>query len=372
PMSYQLVEIADRQRWNEALLSLPEPHLLQSWQWGEAKAETGWQPSRWLWLDEEGTAKAAAQVLERRAGPSTFGLNVLYCPKGPILDWQDEDMRRQVLADLREFAHSQRAIQIKVDPDVPLGRGVPGKESEERTGIGVELTADLEDLDWRPSPEQIQFRNTMILDLAREEDDILADMKSKTRYNVRLAGRRGVEVRRGGLGDLDLMYRMFAETALRDGFTIRNREYYHTVWGRFIQEDLAQPLIAEVEGEPVAGLIVYRFGQRSWYLYGMSIDKHRDKMPNYLLQWEAIRWSKDHGCTSYDLWGAPDKFDKSDPMWGVYRFKRGFKAEVLRTIGAWDYAPRPFLYQLYHRALPPLLSVMRRLGRRQTASALDD
>lgn len=211
----------------------------------------------------------------------------------------------------------------------------------------------------------------MIVDLRPPEEALLAGMKQKTRYNVRLAERRGVQVRRGQLDDLDLLYRMFAETSMRDGFVIRSRQYYQEAWGRFIQLGAAQPLIAEVDGEPVAAVIPYRFGSRAWYLYGMSRELHRDKMPNYLLQWEAMRWAKEIGCTSYDLWGAPATFDSSDPLYGVYRFKRGFPTTVVRTIGAWDYPAGGWRYAAYHFLLPKVLIVLRFLGRRQTASALD-
>lgn len=363
--------IGDPATWDQALLELPQPHLLQTWTWGAIKRAHGWTPQRLLWHSSAGEPLAAAQVLQRTLGPPGLSFTVFYCPKGPILEWDRETLRGQVLTDLRDLAEDNSAVQLKLDPDVPVGRGVPGSEEEEPSPLGPALEQQLAASGWQPSPEQIQFRNTMILDLRRSEDEILADMKQKTRYNVRLAGRRGVEIREGSLEDLDLLYDIYAETSLRDGFVIRSRDYYQTAWGEFIEKGLAQPLIAEVESEPVAALIPYRFGERAWYLYGMSRDRHRKKMPNYLLQWEAIRWAKARGCTSYDLWGAPDSFDRSDPLWGVYRFKRGFRATVFRTIGAWDYTPRPLIYSAYHRLLPPVLDVMRLFGRRQTASNLD-
>ena len=102
----------------------------------------------------------------------------------------------------------------------------------------------------------------------------------------------------------------------------------------------------------------------------MSRGLHREKMPNHLLQWEAIRWAKQHGCTSYDFWGAPDNLDPEDRMYGVYRFKEGFGAQLIRTVGAWDFPLRPVLYALYHRLVPALLAVMRRRGRARTREAL--
>jgi lipid II:glycine glycyltransferase (peptidoglycan interpeptide bridge formation enzyme) len=200
---------------------------------------------------------------------------------------------------------------------------------------------------------------------------LLAGMKQKTRYNLRLAERRGVRVRTGGLSDLDLLYRLYAETAVRDGFVIRPPAYYREAWGRFIEAGLAQPLLAEVEGEPIGAVIVYRYGRTAWYLYGMSREAHRDKMPNHLLQWHAIQWAQAQGCTVYDFWGAPDEFVESDPLWGVWKFKEGFGGQVVRGLGAWDYAPNPALYRLYSTVLPRLLSLMRRRGRRRTQASLE-
>jgi lipid II:glycine glycyltransferase (peptidoglycan interpeptide bridge formation enzyme) len=211
----------------------------------------------------------------------------------------------------------------------------------------------------------------MVIALEDDEEALLMDMKSKTRYNVRLAGRRGVVVRQGTLDDLHLLYEMYAETSVRDGFVIRHEGYYEDAWGTFVDAGLAQPFIAEVEGQPVAALIAYRFGHTAYYLYGMSASEHREKMPNYLLQWEAMRWAKAQGCKRYDLWGAPDRVNPDDPMYGVYRFKDGFGAEFVRTVGAWDLPLRPFLYALYTRVMPLALGVMRVIGRTRTRQSID-
>jgi peptidoglycan pentaglycine glycine transferase (the first glycine) len=179
-------------------------------------------------------------------------------------------------------------------------------------------------------------------------------------------------VRLGSHADLDLLYRMYAETSVRDGFAIRGLDYYRDAWGRFMAAGLAQPFVAEVDAEPVGALVVFRFAHTAWYLYGMSRDAQRDKMPNHLLQWHAIRWAKAQGCTSYDFWGAPDDFVESDPLWGVWRFKEGFGGQLVRHIGAWDYAPSPLLYRLYSIILPRVLDVMRRRGRNQTRQSIEN
>ena len=365
-MTPRLVEVSDASDWQQALASLPQPHILQSWLWGEVKEAYGWQSNRYLWLGPNDRVLAAAQLLERQVRLPGAELAVVYCPKGPILDWDQADTAESVVADLASLARSRGSLQLKMDPDIVVAEGVPGEATDRDLPSGERVASMLKRWGWRPSPEQIQFRNTMIIDLDPSEDELLTAMKQKTRYNVRLAGRRGVTVRPGGQDDLDLLSRMYAATAVRDGFTIRSQDYYRLLWGRFMQAGWAQPLIAEVEGQPVAAVIPFHYAMTAWYLYGMSFDTHRDKMPNHLLQWEAIRWAKQLGCQRYDLWGAPDRFDPSDPLWGVYRFKDGFPARVVRTLGAWDYAPDPVRYQLYHRLLPPALSFMRWVGHRQT------
>ena len=218
---------------------------------------------------------------------------------------------------------------------------------------------ELEDRGWRFSAEQIQFRNTVELDLTESEDNLLAAMKSKTRYNIRLASRKDIVVRAGTEADFPVMAEMYAETAARDGFGIRPAAYYLDAWQSFHQAGMGHLLIAEFEDEPIAAVYLVRFGQRVIYMYGASTEKERQRMPNYLLQWEAIRWAKAQGCTVYDFWGAPDEFVESDRMWGVWRFKVGFNGQVVRHIGAWDFPVRPLLYQLYTVVLPKYLNYLR-------------
>ncbi|HID88145.1 MAG TPA: peptidoglycan bridge formation glycyltransferase FemA/FemB family protein, partial [Anaerolineae bacterium] len=265
----QRVRITDAQRWNGALEGLPNAHVLQTWEWGAFKERHGWRTERWLWVKGD-SPRAAALVLSRPLGPWTAG--VMYVPKGPILDYGDAALLASVLSDLEGLARERGAVFLKIDPDV---RG--------DTPMGREVTALLQRRGWRYSPEQVQFRNTLLLDLTGSLDEILARMKSKWRYNIRLAVRRGVTVRPGGLTDLPLLYEMYRETSLRNRFVIRPEAYYRDAWGSFIEAGLAQPLIAEVEGEPVAMVILYRFARRAWYMYGASRSLHREKMPNHLL-----------------------------------------------------------------------------------------
>lgn len=339
---------------------------------------------------------AAALLLKRQILRRGFAarLSVLYIPKGPLLDWTNESLRNRVLNNLQSFAKQQGGIFLKIDPDVVLGTGIPQSEEDNLNDNGQSVVSDLKQRGWVYSSDQIQFKNTVLIDLKPSEEELLARMKQKTRYNIRLAEKKGVALRVGTQGDFDMLYKMYAETSVRDGFVIRDEGYYKTVWQMFTantqfpistdreaspwdqlpitdsQLPFTEPLIAEINNEPVASIFVFYFARRAYYVYGMSRAIHREKMPTYLLQWEAMKHAKAKGCTVYDLWGAPDVFDESDSMWGVYRFKEGLGGKVLRTLGAWDFAPNPFWYKLYSETIPRLLDVMRSRGKAKTRQSL--
>ncbi|HUG35177.1 MAG TPA: peptidoglycan bridge formation glycyltransferase FemA/FemB family protein, partial [Anaerolineales bacterium] len=360
--------------WNSLIAKLPNPHFLQTYEWGQVKAKYGWDPLYVVWTRDGKFSVfnetdhwslntdhciAAALILKRQIIRNGFAarLSILYSPKGPLLDWTNESLRNRVLSDLESFARRQGAIFLKMDPDILLGTGVPGGEGDIVDDNGQLVMNALKRRGWGYASDQIQFKNTVLIDLNPTEDELLARMKQKTRYNIRLAEKKGVDLRVGNLEDLPMLYKMYAETSVRDGFVIRDEGYYQTVWNLFLNssEPTCEPLIAEVDNEPVAAIFVFYFAGRGYYVYGMSRDKHREKMPAYLLQWEAIKRAKAKGFTVYDLWGAPDVFDETDSMWGVYRFKEGLGGEVVRTLGAWDFAPSPLWYKMYSQVIPRLL-----------------
>jgi lipid II:glycine glycyltransferase (peptidoglycan interpeptide bridge formation enzyme) len=360
--------------WNAIIRELPNPHLLQSWEWAQVKAAYGWKPMPFIWRRNNGggdSIVAAAMLLIRRVLNRGFAarLCIIYIPKGPLLNWTDESLRTQVLDDLQVFAKKQGAIFLKLDPDIILGTGIPKDQNEPEPTDRQDVLSEFKRRKWLLSDDQIQFRNTVMIGLSESEEEMLARMKQKTRYNIRLAEKKGVTLRAGKVDDLPLIFKMFAETSVRDGFVIREESYYRTVWETFMMQPTtghqpyAELLIAEVNGDPVAAIFVFYFAQRAYYIYGMSLEAHREKMPNYLLQWEAIKLAKTHGCTVYDLWGAPDTFNETDPMWGVYRFKEGLGGIVYRTIGAWDYPASSLWYGTYTKIVPRVLDVMRARGK---------
>jgi lipid II:glycine glycyltransferase (peptidoglycan interpeptide bridge formation enzyme) len=283
-----------------------------------------------------------------RSVPGGLG-TIAYVPKGPLVNYEDATSVQALLDAIEPLARQRRAICLKIEPNV-----------EDQPAWSERLQS----LGFRRSPQPIQPRRTILVDLGPEPEQILADMKQKTRYNVRLAARKKVMVRPGTEADLPAFYRLMETTAQRDGFGIHTEAYYATAYRLFVPLDRACLLFAEYEGELLAGLAAFALetaqGGTACYMYGASSDQHRNLMPTYLLQWEAMLWAREKGCRTYDLWGVPDRDEevleaefagRSDGLWGVYRFKRGFGGRLVRTTGAWDLVYAPLRYRLYAAAV---------------------
>ena len=265
------MEIDDQvpaREWDRFVATHPAGHVLQTSAWGAHKSEFGWHAAC-VAVRERGTIVAGAQVLFRRLAQDALRLAIAYVPKGPLVDLADAHVCRLLFDALHRKSRSEKAILLKIEPDLPPS---------------PVLTTQLAGYGFRPGQHTIQPRRTLVLDITSPVDDILGRMKSKTRYNIRLASRHAVQVRLGSEGDLDMLYKMYAETSLRDGFAIREPAYYFDVWGAFLRRGMAQVFIAEVKRMPAAGLILFHYGKAAYYMYGMSGASHREKMPNYLLQ----------------------------------------------------------------------------------------
>ncbi len=321
--------------WDAFVAGQPDGHILQTSGWGTFKEAFGWS---WEIVTlGNGEPTAGALVLYRKL---PLGLGTLaYVPRGPVLDWEDAGAAGALFAVVERAARRRRAWALWVEPN---RRDTPSARKQ------------MKRLGFRPGDRTVQPPRTILVDLAPEEDEVMAAMKQKTRYNVRLAGRKGVTVREGAPEDAALYYDLMTETGERDEFGIHSRAYYRRALEIFQPSGNAVLLLAEVEGEPVAGLIAFALGRTAWYFYGASSNRHREKMPTYALQWAAMQWARGRGCTLYDLWGVPDADEETleaefterhDGLWGVYRFKRGFGGEVVRYVGLWEKSLNP-LYPL--------------------------
>lgn len=346
----------DRNLWNSTLRTFSHAHILQTWEWGDFKhATTGWQPLRWFFQQEGQTVGMVSLGVRTIAG-----LQLMYAPKGFVTHFDQPDTVEAILATLEGYARRRPTVWLKLDPDLVQATGQPHTDEDTPNADGTRFCEVLHGRGWRFSDDQVQFRNTLCVDLRADEDTLLAQMSQNTRRKVRTAEKKGVTVRVATLNDLPTLYALYQTTGARDGFLIRPFDYYQKAWRDFMQAGLAHALIAEHEGQPIAHVILFHFGRKCWYFYGASDNHARETMPNYALQWEAMRWAKAQGYTVYDMWGAPNVFDDSDSLWGVYEFKRGFRGEVVRHVGAWDYAPHAPLYWAYTRAMPAVRALLRR------------
>lgn len=325
----------DDAAWDAAVGALPAPHLLQSAAWGALKQRWGWQAERFAWpaSPPHPRPSALAQVLLRRLGRLPWRL--AYVPKGPLLAQGEAAAWEQPLRDLAAWCRKQGALYVKIDPDIPRER--------------QDVAAVWRGLGWQPSAEQIQFPHTLRTALDQDDATLLAAMQPKTRYNIGLAGRRGVVVRRAGSEDIATFLALYSATGRRAGFGLRAPAYYADLIEDFQRRDMAGLLLAEREGRALAAAVPVAFGGRAWYLYGASADEGREHQAAALLQWECLRWARQHGCGVYDWWGGPDPEDPEDPLWGIGRFKMGFGAQPAAQMGAWDLVLRPVAYHVYRR-----------------------
>jgi lipid II:glycine glycyltransferase (peptidoglycan interpeptide bridge formation enzyme) len=327
--------------WDAFVAQHPQGSLLQTNSWARLKSRFGWRSHR-VWLKHDGKLVAGAQVLFRSAALGF--MRVAYIPHGPLVDWDNEEQLEIFFNQLDHAIYQQRAGMVKIEPLLWQNEISPDHWNDicQRHNC-------------QPNNDTIQPPQTMIIDLLSAEEDIMAAMKQKTRYNIRLAAKKGVTVRVGSSQDISTFNQLIQVTGQRNTFGVHEPRYYQTAYELF-QPDNVALLIAEYENQPLSAIMVFRWGNKAAYLYGASSDEERKRMPNYALQWAAIRWAKEQGCSEYDLWGVPDYpeeqleadfLDRHEGLWGVYRFKRGFGGQLRRTVGSADRIYNKTVYRLY-------------------------
>jgi peptidoglycan pentaglycine glycine transferase (the first glycine) len=339
---------AAEQAWDALVAAHPHGHILQTGRWARLKSQFGWQADRAVLqagLRPDAPILAGASLLFRRL---PWGQTLAYAPKGPLVAWDDAQQVQAVLAQIRKVCQEHRAALLKIEPELP--------ESEE-------LASRLAGYGFVHSPQRIQPLSTIHISLAGDPDEILARMKPKWRYNIRLAERKGVAIRRGTCDNIPAIQELLTVTGARDRFGVHSEAYYRAATELFQPAGLADWLIAEHEGKMLAAIAVFGLGPNAWYMWGASGEEGRNLMPNHALQWAAIQWARERNCRTYDLWGIPDEVG-TDPaayaepeswgeggLWGVYRFKQGFGGEVVRYTGTWDLPLSQPGYALYRLAL---------------------
>lgn len=343
-MTYEIISSADSAKLEEMarfIRSHPKGHFLQTPQWREVKTFWNWRGV--LAYDSSGRLEGALSLLIR---PLPLGMSMLYAPRGPVCDRTDPNVLGVLWAGAREVARQYQALLLQTDPD-ELSRN-----SEFRammTDFGFHERSDTGFGNIQP---QFVFR----LDISStSESELLAGFSQKTRYNIRLARRKGVTVEqyRGDRPVPDDVMDSFAAlmeiTGQRDHFTVRGADYFRGLLAAFGAD--ACLFMARYEGQLIAGALEVFCGKKAWYLYGASGSTHRNVMPNYLLQWEMIRAARERGCTLYDFRGVGGNLSEDDPLYGLYRFKKGFNGVFTEFTGLFTLYYRPLMGRLFLRVL---------------------
>ncbi len=339
-MTPEVSPVESSDAWEGFVAGHPDGGFLQSWRWGELKTRYGWRAIRLALRRDDGSLTAGAQVLirTRRVWPGGPRVGLAYVPRGPLADTADD--AAAVVRAAIAVGRDQGASFVRIEP--PSGMAA----------------AALPRCGFRPTDQFVQIPRTAVVDLGRPEADVLAGFKSKMRYNIRLAGRRGVEVAVGEDDtDFEDFMHLIGVTARREGFAIHHPTYYRRVWHTF-RPDQGALFVARHQGTPLAALMVVGAGRTAAYAFGASSDHHRNLMAPHAAQWAAMQWAKAHGFERYDLWGMADPGDPADAMAGVHRFKLGFNPDLVIYPGAFDATLQPVRAWLLTGAMLRLRNVL--------------
>ncbi len=313
------MEESIEKEYTEFLKQHNKGHYAQSIEWAKIKDE--WKNEIIILRNKEGKIKATLSLLIRKL--PYINSTLMYAPRGPVCDIDDEKSFKELMDEVDKLAKKYKAFMVKMDPDI-LADNEKFKFIANKYGFIVE--GKIKDVNTLLQPRFV-FR----LDLRNKtEEEIFASFHSKTRYNIRLAGKKGVTLREGTREDLPKFQEILEITGNRDGFYIRKKEYFEKIYDSF-ESDNIKLVFAEYEGKPIACVLNIFYGKKEWYLYGGSLNEHRNLMPTYLLQWEMIKQAIKRGCDFYDFRGvcATDRTHYNE---GLYRFKKGFNAEFVEFI----------------------------------------
>jgi peptidoglycan pentaglycine glycine transferase (the first glycine) len=345
------VEVAtDRAAWNTFVESQATGNITQTWEWADLAHAAGGNALR-LGAYMDGELRGAMLIVVERA--PLLRRPYFYVPRGPVVADPQSPALAALCARAEEEARKRGAFMLKVEPYV-------------RDGDATWLDA-LAALGFQRNPYATHPRRSWTLDVRPTEEQLLAGMKEKWRYNIRLATKKGVQAREAtNDADIATFYRLYQETAARDGIWIHPKEHYERFLKLYGERDAAALLLAEYEGEPIAALIVAKCGPVATYMFGASSNQQRNRMPNHLLQWTAIRWARAHGCSLYDFRAIAEVLEPDEDMYSLYTYKQGFGGEsflALETLDKPDSAP---VYWLYRRTL----AIKRERDRRRHAAEL--
>ena len=319
-------------RWDELLATLGRPHILQSRDWAEVKRAGGWEARR-IVVERKDAIVGAAQVLLKGIA---LGQRYAYAPRGPVVT--ESALVADVALEVARALAPSRAAALLFDPEIP---------EDERLATALRRAGCL------PGRFPVQPRRTLVVDLTRDPDTLLAEMRKKTRQYIRKAERDGVTTEESD--DIAAFYEVQRRVAARVGFGIHERAYFETLWRVFAPTARAHLFFARFAGAPVAAVLLLRWGDTAWEMFGGPTGEHADARPFYLLKWRAMLRLRQLGVRSYDMWGLAESGRDDDPLSGVENFKTGFGGEPRTYLGAWEAPTREALFLLWRfasRVLP--------------------
>lgn len=307
----------------------PKGHFAQSSLWSRQKPAWTWRAI--LCRDDAGKICGSVAFLIRKL---PLAGRMMYACRGPVCDLDDRETFHALMQAAKVLAKELHAYSIKIDPDVP---------SDNAAFIRMLTQEGFRTRDTGKNFEAIQPRYVFRLYLnGRNEEEMLASFQQKWRYNIRLAARKGVEVRICGKEMIEDFTRIMVETGTRDGFATRPASYFASMLDHLGSH--CRLYMAFHEGKPIAGTLAILYGDKVWYLYGASSNEHRNLMPNYLLQWNMICWAIENRCRVYDFRGVSGDLSEDNPHYGLYRFKKGFNGEFTEFVGEYDYIHNHLAY----------------------------
>lgn len=334
------VRIPSPAEWDIFINQQPRAHLLQLDGWAALKSAYGWRAACVALAEDDKQLVAGAQLLFRPL-PLRLG-TMAYLSMGPYTTPEHSTM---LWPEIDKLAKANGAAFLKWEPGIYQA---------------AEVAPDFASLGFRESPQTVQPPRTVLIDIQVDEDAIMARMNQGTRRKIRQSLKHDIHYYEGTSADVAIFNSMMQTTGTRNEFGVHTPDYYQLAYDLFVPDDYAALILAEHEGDPLAGIMVFAVGDTAWYLYGASADVKRNLMAAYGVQWRAIQWAKARGCKYYDMWGIPDEDEatleaqfqeRSDGLWGVYGFKRGWGGAVVRSLGAWDKVYNPLIYGAYKLAL---------------------
>lgn len=310
----------DKKEYQDFLEKHYKSHYAQSLEWANVKSE--WKNEIVVVRDEKGNIKGTISLLIRKIPHTNY--TMIYAPRGPVCDIDDEETFKKLIEQVDLLAKKYKSFTFKMDPDI-LANNTEFKEMARECGFEVE-EGPIKNVNTLLQPRFV-FR----LDLKdKTEEEIFNSFHSKTRYNIRLAIKKGVTLREGTREDLGIFQEILETTGSRDGFYIRKKEYFEKLYDSF-DKDHIKLVFAEYEGKPISCVLNIFYGNKEWYLYGGSLNEHRNLMSTYLLQWEMIKEAIKRKMDCYDFRGVVAT-DETHYNEGLYRFKKGFNAEFVEFI----------------------------------------